>query len=128
MLPVRMLSWSWMQLRGTTSNVRAMLGAFSLDRILPSGITGFVLELLNKLAFAAGRGSRTRGLFSGITLIILGVLTSWTGVGIVLIVIGGILAVFNVARHVPVINQLWEGSRAQRAISKDRDVPLFRQT
>lgn len=125
MLPVRGLRWTWMQAVGTVRGLRSIAAKFSFDAILPSGVTGFIYEVLTKLAYAAGRGSKARGVFSGTTLVLLGILTSWTGIGLVLIAIGAVLLAFNLVRAVPAINDAWRGSAPRRAIRRDRDVPLF---
>lgn len=126
MLPIRAARWTGRQAVGTVRNLRAIAAAFTFDQILPSGITGATREAAELLAYGAGRGSRARGVFSGVTLIVLGIFTSAIGIGLVLIALGGLLVTWNLLRAVPAINQRWKQSRAYGAVRRERDQPLWR--
>jgi hypothetical protein len=115
------------QAGGTVSNVRESLGRFTLDNTLPDAFVGVISESLKVTARAAGRESQAAGMTSSITIIIFGVLTSWTGLGLGLIVIGALLFAYNFIRLIPVANEYHKKAGRRVGLYKDRDVPLWKR-
>lgn len=115
------------QASGTIENARGAVGSFAIDKVLPSGIAQLLQEIFTLLAKAAGRDSQKAGMFSSITIMIFGVVTSVAYVGIVIFVIGAILFVYNAYRLIPAVNRAhkWAGKRV--GLYKDRDIPLWKR-
>jgi|AntRauTorcE11898_2_1112593.scaffolds.fasta_scaffold98959_1 hypothetical protein len=113
------------QASGTVSNVRQSLGKFTLDNTLPNAIVGTISEAFETGAKAAGRDSQAMGMTSSVTIIIIGVLTSWTGFGFLLIGLGALLFAYNTIRLIPVANEYHKKAGRRVGLYKDRDVPLW---
>jgi len=114
------------QASGTLSNVRGALGKLlKLDNTLPDGLVGLISEGLSLAVRAAGRDSQAAGMTSSVTIMIFGVLTSWTGAGLVLIAIGAVLFAYNTIRLIPVANEYHKKAGRRAGLYKDRDVPLW---
>ena len=114
------------QASGTVSNAWSALGKLTkLDNILPDGLVGLISEGLELGARAAGRDSQAAGMTSSVTIIIFGILTSWTGAGLLLIVIGGLLFAYNSLRLIPVANEYHKKAGRRVGLYKDRDVPAW---
>lgn len=115
------------QASGTWSNARGVLNEFGIDRIIPSGVADFVQESFDLSARAAGRDSQAAGLFSSTTIMILGVLTSWAYVGIVVFAIGALLFVYNLWRLIPAVNSAHKKAGKRVGLYKDRDIPAWKR-
>ena len=113
------------QASGTLSNTRQSLSKFTLDNTLPDGLVSLISEGLSLTARAAGRDSQAAGMTSSVTIMIFGVLTSWSGVGLVLIAIGALLFAYNFIRLIPVANKYHKKVGRRVGLYKDRDVPLW---
>jgi hypothetical protein len=113
------------QASGTASNLRSALSKFTLDNLLPDGLVGLISEGLELATRAAGRDSQAAGMTSSITIMIFGVLTSWSGVGLGLIAIGGLLFAYNSVRLVPTVNKYHKKAGRRVGLYEDRDVPAW---
>lgn len=115
------------QASGTLSNARDAVGAFTLDNTLPDAFVSLLSEIFETGAKAAGRDSQAMGMTSAVTVVIGGILTSWTGVGLVLIVLGVLLFAYNAVRLVPVANKYHKKAGRKVGLYEDRDIPLWKR-
>lgn len=115
------------QARGTASNTRDLFGSFTFDQILPSGIAGFLQELLMLIPYALGRGSAKKQVYSSITLIIIAIVATPFTLGYSLILAGVPLITLTIGlwRLIPAVNTGFDRLRGRKL--RDRDVPLWKR-
>lgn len=117
------------QARGTYRNARGFASSTGVDDAIPSGVRGFVSEILMLVPRALGRGTPRQQILSSIILGIIVVFTSpLSGFAslVLLVPLTGTL-LWGILRWVPAVNSAWKGSRVQRAVGKDRDIPGWRR-
>lgn len=119
--------WVGSQARGTVRNGRDLVGSFTLDQVLPSGIAGFIQELLMLIPYALGRGSPKKQVYASITLIILAIVATPFTLGYSLILAGipALTLLIGLWRLVPAANDTYQEIRGNRL--RDRDVPLWKR-
>lgn len=115
------------QARGTWRNARGLAGAFTFDKILPSGISGLIQEVMTVAAYTAGRGSPYQQVWSSTTWIILAIVASpfTLGYSLILAVPGAIGLAWGLLRLVPAVYRKFQEARGNRL--RDRDVPLWQR-
>lgn len=117
------------QARGTARNAREVAGSTGVDDLMPAGFRGVISELLYLFPHALGRGTARQQLTSSVVLGLLAVLASPLTLTTSLYLLLPLTLTFGMGlwRLVPAVNSSWKGSRAQKVVGKDRDVPGWRR-
>lgn len=117
------------QAEGTYRNAQSFRKNTGLDDALPSGVRSFISEIFMLVPRAFGRGTARQQILSSIILMVLVIFTSpLSGFAslILLVPLAGALT-WGLLRWIPAVNNVWSGSRAQKTLSKDRDIPGWRR-
>jgi len=115
------------QTRGTVRNTRRLVDSFAFDRVLPSGVRGFIQELLMLIPRSLGRGTAIQQVYASATLIIIAIIATPVSLGysLILAVPAAITLVIGGLRMVPQVNSAYARVRGNRL--RDRDVPLWQR-
>lgn len=115
------------QARGTARNARELKDSFAFDEVLPSGVTGFLQELIMLIPRMLGRGSPKQQVFASVTLMILAIIaTPFTlGYSLALAAIPALGFLVGLVRLVPAANDRFQSARGTKL--RDRDVPLWKR-
>ena len=131
MLPVRGAGFLARQLRGTWRNLGGFWAYLSLDRLLPSGISDTIQEVIELIPQAFGlRGtSRTKQFSSAVILAIFAYLATFLSGGLLIgaAIVITIMVLIAVARNIPAVNKNWKEWTSALGISNDYDVPGWRR-
>lgn len=114
------------QARGTARNTRELAGSFSVDRIIPNGVASFFEEVLEVVAYAAGRGTAEQQVWASIKGIIVAlVFTPFTfGYSLALAIPFVFTLFIGLLRLVPAANKNFRSTTGDSL--RDRDIPWWR--
>jgi len=115
------------QARGTASNTRELVGDFTFDQVLPSGVAGFLQELVMLIPNALGRNGPKKQVYASLTLIILAVVSTPFTLGYSLLLAIGPAVTLSIGllRLVPAANSRFRDARGNKL--RDRDIPLWKR-
>lgn len=115
------------QARGTASNTRDLFGSFTFDKVLPSGVTGFLQELLSLIPRAFGRGDAKDQVYASTTLILIALITTPFTLGYSLVVALPFMLTLLIGlyRLNPWVDRQFTSLRGNNL--RDRDVPLWQR-
>lgn len=115
------------QARGTYRNGRDLVGSFTFDQVLPSGIAGFIQELFSLFPKALGRGSAKQQVYASTTLVLIALISAPFSLGYSLLIGAPFFLTLGIGlvRLVPAANDGFRSARGSKL--RDRDVPLWKR-